>query len=57
MAVHRHASIRRILQRRGLITREGELAPQEDQESTPLQRLYEAAARDFITSGTLGAVA
>jgi len=53
VAVHLHASIRRILQRRGLITREGELVPQEDEEPTPLQRLYEAAARDFISSGTL----
>ena len=53
VAVHLHASIRRILQRRGLITREGELVPQEDEEPTPLQRLYEAAARDFITCGTL----
>jgi hypothetical protein len=36
-------AVRRILRRRGLITREGELAPRESQVVTPLERLYEAA--------------
>jgi ribosomal protein S27E len=53
VAVRLAASIRRILHRRGLLTREGELAPREGDEPTPLERLYEAAARDFVTSGSL----
>jgi len=48
VAVHLYESIRRLLRRRGLITREGELAPRESQVVTPLERLYEAAARDLL---------
>jgi len=55
VAVRLHGAIRRILRRRGLCTREGELCPRQSQEVTPLERLYEAAARDFIPSGTLSA--
>jgi hypothetical protein len=53
VAVRLAASIRRILHRRSLLTREGELAPREGHEPTPLERLYEAAARDFVASGSL----
>jgi hypothetical protein len=53
VAVLLHRSIRRLFLRRGLITKEGELAPRDSQVMTPLERLYEAAARDFIPSGTL----
>jgi ribosomal protein S27E len=48
-----HGSIRRILRRRGLLTEDGDLAPRESQATTPLERLYEAAARDFVPSGAL----
>jgi hypothetical protein len=53
VAVLLHRSIRRLFLRRGLITQEGELAPRDSQVMTPLEHLYEAAARDFIPSGTL----
>jgi hypothetical protein len=55
VAVRLHGSIRRLLTRRGLLTRDGELAPRESDVTTPLERLYEAAARDFVASGTLDA--
>jgi len=55
VALRLHRAIGGILRRRGLLTREGDLAPRESQETTPLERLYEAAARDFIASGTLDA--
>lgn len=42
-----------MLRRRGLLTPEGELAAGDSQVQTPLERLYQAAARDFVSSGTI----
>jgi hypothetical protein len=48
-------AVRRLLVRRGLLTPEGELAPRESQEVTPLERLWQVEAAERVPKGALDA--